>query len=52
MASDPSKSRVLRLIAIFKLCKAALLIAVGVSVLRLVLGGSDTLERWVGALAL
>lgn len=52
MASDPSNSRVLRLIAIFKLCKAVLLIAVGVSVLKLVHGGSDTLERWVAMLAL
>ncbi len=50
MPSD--NSRVLRLIAIFKLCKAALLIAVGISVLKLVHGGSDTLERWVATLAL
>ena len=52
MPSNHSKNAILRLIAIFKLCKAALLIVVGVSVLKLVHNGDDSLERWVGALAL
>jgi len=53
MPSNNTNSGILRLIAIFKLCKAALLIAVGVSVLKLVHnGGSDALEHWVATLAL
>lgn len=52
MPSNQSNSGILRLIAIFKLCKAALLIAVGVSVLKLVHNGDDSLERWVATLAL
>lgn len=52
MPSNQPNSGILRLIAIFKLCKAALLIAVGVSVLKLVHNGNDSLERWVGDLAL
>ena len=53
MPSNQSNSGVLRLIAIFKLCKAALLIAVGISVLKMVHNGSEgTLERWVASLAL
>jgi uncharacterized membrane protein (DUF2068 family) len=53
MPSTQSNSGILRLIAIFKLCKAALLIAVGVSVLKLVHNGnSDALEQWVATLAL
>jgi len=53
MPSTQSNSGILRLIAIFKLCKAALLIAVGISVLKLVHNGnSDALEQWVATLAL
>ena len=53
MPSTQSNSGILRLIAIFKLCKAALLIAVGVRVLKLVHNGnSDALEQWVATLAL
>ena len=52
MPSNQSNTGILRLIAIFKLCKAALLIAVGVSVLRLVHNGDDSLERFVATLAL
>ena len=53
MPSTHSNNGILRLIAIFKLCKAALLVAVGVSVLKLVHNGSsDALEQWVATLAL
>ena len=53
MPSPNSSNGILRLIAIFKLCKAALLIAVGVSVLKLVHNGSsEALEQWVATLAL
>ncbi len=44
--------RVLHLIAVFKLCKALLLIAVGLGALRLVQTGiSDRAEQWVAHLA-
>ena len=53
MPSTHSNNGILRLIAIFKLCKAALLVAVGVSVLKLVhIGGTDALEQWIETLAL
>jgi uncharacterized membrane protein (DUF2068 family) len=46
-----SKSGVLRLIAIFKLFKASLLIAVGIGALRLAHhGGEGVLDHWVSTL--
>lgn len=53
MQTSESKIGLLRLIAVFKLVKAALLIAVGISVLKLVHNGStDALEQWGATLAL
>ena len=52
MPSTQSNNGVLRLIALFKLAKAVLLIAVGVGVLKIVHHGDDALEQWVADFAL
>jgi len=53
MPSNHSNFSILRLIAIFKFSKAALLFVVGVGVLKLVHnGGGDALEEWISTLAL
>lgn len=53
MSENSTFRRNLRLIAVFKLVKVVALIAVGVSVLKLVHGGAvDTLYRWITALGL
>jgi len=53
MPPSASNDRILRLIAIFKFSKATLLIAVGISILKLAHpGADDALEQWVATLAL